>query len=71
MDGRRMKAEELCFIPLPFIPLPVSVRFAFAAVVRAHDWVLSAFIRVHPQLKSLGIRSYFAAFSSAQSQARA
>jgi hypothetical protein len=28
-----MEAEEPCSIPLSFIPLPISVRFAFAAVV--------------------------------------
>jgi len=32
MNGRGMKAGEPCSIPLPFIPLPISVRFAFAAV---------------------------------------
>src|SRR5437899_56706 len=28
MDGRGMKAGEPCSIPLPFIPLPISVQFA-------------------------------------------
>jgi hypothetical protein len=28
MNGRAMKVAEPCSIPLPFIPLPISVRFA-------------------------------------------
>jgi len=31
MNGRGMKVAEPCSIPLPFIPLPISIRFALLA----------------------------------------